>query len=155
MGGLNQYCPNPVGWVDPLGLICKEHVETKSMEKLQKRGYAGVRVTKNGGLDYSDSNALYLDPDRLKPNGEVVQPIVEIRYTGDYQKDFEVASLAGFGQKSTPNGYVWHHLDDYDPATNTGTMQLVQKRAHNGIAHNGGVSQYKTATGNSYIFKSW
>jgi RHS repeat-associated protein len=26
MGGLNQYqyCPNPVGWVDPLGLSCKE-----------------------------------------------------------------------------------------------------------------------------------
>ncbi len=26
MGGLNQYqyCPNPVEWVDPLGLICKE-----------------------------------------------------------------------------------------------------------------------------------
>jgi hypothetical protein len=26
MGGLNayQYCPNPVGWVDPLGLKCKE-----------------------------------------------------------------------------------------------------------------------------------
>ncbi|MEJ2076080.1 MAG: RHS repeat-associated core domain-containing protein, partial [Reinekea sp.] len=33
MGGLNayQYCPNPVGWVDPLGLSCKEEDSTLHM----------------------------------------------------------------------------------------------------------------------------
>ncbi len=149
MGGLNQYqyCPNPVQWVDPLGLICKEHVETKSMAKLEELGYSGVRVTENGGLDYSNSNALY--------SNEGVNPIIKIEYSGDYLTDFESASRQALGQKSTPKGYVWHHLDDYDPVTNTGTMQLVEAPAHRGILHNGGVSQYKAATDNSYIFKSW
>ncbi|TCS41139.1 RHS repeat-associated core domain-containing protein [Reinekea marinisedimentorum] len=34
MGGLNQYqyCPNPVGWVDPLGLACKEGIHTRGYQ---------------------------------------------------------------------------------------------------------------------------
>ncbi|WP_411969640.1 HNH endonuclease [Pseudomonas sp. p1(2021b)] len=55
-------------------------------------------------------------------------------------------------QKTTPRGYVWHHLDDYDPKTNKGTMQLVEQRAHQGVPHKGGVAQYKAATGKSYTF---
>ena len=135
------------GYTDPLGLICKEHVETKSMAKLEELGYSGVRVTENGGLDYSNSNALY--------SKEGINPIIKIEYSGDYLTDFESASRQALGQKSTPKGYVWHHLDDYDPVTNTGTMQLVETPAHRDILHSGGVSQYKAATGNSYIFKSW
>ncbi|MFC3393444.1 HNH endonuclease [Brenneria rubrifaciens] len=46
-------------------------------------------------------------------------------------------------------------LDDYDPVTNTGTMQLVQQAAHRGIPHVGGVSQYQEITGLKYIFKTW
>ncbi|EOK8589693.1 HNH endonuclease [Escherichia coli] len=65
--------------------------------------------------------------------------------------DFQRANAkAGLNQVSTPRGYVWHHLDDYDPVTNTGTMQLIEKQAHSGISHNGGVSQYKAATGKEY-----
>jgi hypothetical protein len=110
-------------------------------------------------LDYSDSNALYNNPGRLKPDGTPVQSIVKIKYTGDYGQDFEAANQAGFGQKSTPslNGeqYTWHHLDDYNPQNGEGTMQLVRQDAHNGIPHTGGVSQYENFTGNQYTFKGW
>ncbi|MNC11034.1 hypothetical protein D3C75_587180 [compost metagenome] len=47
---------------------------------------------------------------------------------------------------------MWHHVDDYNPKTNKGTMQLVEQRAHQGVPHNGGVSQYKAATGKAYTF---
>jgi hypothetical protein len=57
---------------------------------------------------------------------------------------------ANLSQKTTPSGHVWHHLDDYDPKTNTGTMQLIKQNAHSGISHNGGVAQYKAATGKAY-----
>src|SRR5690606_11858546 len=107
----------------------------------------GVTKTSGGGLDYAKSNALYAK----NPN---VNPVVSIEYTGDYKKDFEVANkAAGLNQKTTPTKHVWHHLDDYDPKTNKGTMQLVEKRAHNGIPHKGGVSQYKAATGKAYTFE--
>ncbi|MBI6743565.1 RHS repeat-associated core domain-containing protein, partial [Pseudomonas syringae] len=140
-GGLNlyQYAPSPIAWVDPLGLA------VDPIAKLESRGYFGVQTTSGGGLNYSESNALY----SKKPN---INPIVEIQYTGDYDLDFETANReAGLNQKKTPSGHVWHHLDDYDPKTNRGTMQLVEQNAHSGISHKGGVSQYKAATGTPYI----
>ncbi|WP_122836917.1 RHS repeat-associated core domain-containing protein [Pseudomonas viridiflava] len=142
-GGFNLYgyAPNPLSWLDPLGLT------VDPITKLESKGYYGVVKSANGGLDYSDSNALY----SKKPN---VNPIVSIDYTGDYNKDFEAANrAAGLNQKTTPNKYVWRHLDDYDPVTNRGTMQLVEKQAHKGIQHSGGVAQYKAATGKAYTFE--
>ncbi|ECY5492063.1 type IV secretion protein Rhs, partial [Salmonella enterica subsp. enterica serovar Montevideo] len=141
-GGINlyQYAPNPISWIDPLGLA------VDPIAKLEDRGYTGVTRTSGGGLDYSDSNALY----NKRPG---VNPVVTIEYSGDYLKDFERANTAAkLNQKSTPRGYVWHHLDDYDPVTNKGTMQLIKQGAHQGISHSGGVSQYKAATGKSYTF---
>jgi RHS repeat-associated protein len=137
-GGINeyQYAPNPVGWVDPLGLA------TCPLQKLADRGFSGVIKNGNGGLDYSGSNALY------DKNG--VNPIQTITYSGDYGTDFQNASMSALGQKSTPRGYVWHHVDNYNPETNTGTMQLVKQEAHTGIQHVGGVSQYQAATDQSY-----
>ncbi|EOJ6002509.1 RHS repeat-associated core domain-containing protein [Cronobacter sakazakii] len=140
-GGINtySYVGDPLTWVDPLGLAVDPLV------KLEERGYSGVVKTPGGGLDYSNSNALY----NKKPG---VNPIVKIEYSGDYAIDFERANYeAGLNQKTTPSGYVWHHLDDYDAETNKGTMQLVEKPAHRGINHNGGVSQYKAATGKQYV----
>ncbi|WP_268241162.1 HNH endonuclease signature motif containing protein [Shewanella hanedai] len=131
-------------WVDPLGLA------TCPLKKLEERGFHGVKQNENGGLDYSESNALYSN--QKKPD---VNPIQNIEYTGNYHKDFEAANMAALGQKSTPKDYVWHHVDDYNASTNTGTMQLVHKDAHRGIPHNGGVSQFKKATGSSYVFKTW
>ncbi|EOZ6414209.1 RHS repeat-associated core domain-containing protein, partial [Cronobacter turicensis] len=140
-GGINtySYVGDPLTWVAPLGLAVDPLV------KLEERGYSGVVKTPGGGLDYSNSNALY----NKKPG---VNPIVKIEYSGDYAIDFERANYeAGLNQKTTPSGYVWHHLDDYDAETNKGTMQLVEKPSHRGINHNGGVSQYKAATGKQYV----
>ncbi|MBS5775388.1 MAG: PAAR domain-containing protein [Enterobacter cloacae] len=139
-GGWNlyRYAPNPLTWIDPLGLA------VDPIAKLEGFGYSGVKKTQGGGLDFADSNALY----NKKPD---VNPIVKIQYTGDYDLDFQAANkAAGLNQKKAPSGYVWHHLDDYDPRTNTGTMQLVEQGAHRGIPHKGGVSQYKLATGKAY-----
>ncbi|MHA7116875.1 HNH endonuclease [Pseudomonas promysalinigenes] len=44
-----------------------------------------------------------------------------------------------------------HHVDDYDPVTNTGTLQLLEQPDHSGISHKVGVSQYKAATGKAYV----
>ncbi|WP_254703696.1 HNH endonuclease [Kosakonia sacchari] len=41
-------------------------------------------------------------------------------------------------------------MDDYDPATNTRTMQLVEQDIHRGISHKYGVSQYRLATSIAY-----
>ncbi|QDY42318.1 HNH endonuclease signature motif containing protein [Candidatus Pantoea soli] len=80
-----------------------------------------------------------------------VNPDVTISYSGDSVLDFQSANeIADLIQKSTPEGYVWHHLDDYGPKINTGTRQLVEQNAHSGIPHSGGVIQYKAATGKSY-----
>ncbi|MTD29437.1 RHS repeat-associated core domain-containing protein, partial [Erwinia sorbitola] len=140
-GGLNlyAYAPNPLIYIDPLGLSPYDPIAV-----LDERGYTGVTRTSGGGLDYSGSNALY----NKRPG---VNPIVKIYYTGDYDLDFRAANVeAGLNQVTTPRGYVWHHLDDYDPVTNRGTMQLIETPAHRGISHNGGVSQYKVATGQEY-----
>ncbi|WP_424407501.1 RHS repeat-associated core domain-containing protein [Pasteurella sp. PK-2025] len=139
-----RYVHNVLDFLDPFGLaVCP-------LQKLKEKGYTGVRKTPNGGLDYSKSNALYTNQKRSDVN-----PIQRIEYTGNYHKDFELANMAALGQKSTPKGYTWHHLDDYDPVTNSGTIQLVKTEAHTGIPHRGGVAQYKEATGNSYVFKLW
>jgi len=139
-GGLNlyKYVNNPLRWMDPLGL--------DALSKLAERGYNGVVQNSAGGLNYAESNALFAK----NPN---VNPIISIEYSGDYIKDFELANKeAGLNQKSAPRGYVWHHLDDYDPKTNRGTMQLVEQGAHQGVPHKGGVAQYKAATGKTYTF---
>ena len=79
--------------------------------------------------------------------------IVEIEYTGSYPLDYEAANTAG-GFARTPKGYTWHHLDDYNPVTNRGTMQLVETPTHQANQpHVGGVSQYEAATGQPYL--SW
>jgi hypothetical protein len=129
-------------------LVHNGYASAAELKKIEDRGFTGVQATPNGGLNYANSDALY-------PVKEGQRNIIEINYSGDYTTDFQAASLAALGQKSTPKGYVWHHLDDYNPATNTGTMQLVKQEAHNGVSHTGGCSQYKAATGNSYTFKTW
>ena len=129
-------------------LVHNGYADANELKKIEERGFHDVKATKNGGLDYADSDALY-------PIKEGQKNIISIEYSGVYSTDFENASLSALGQKSTPKGYVWHHLDDYDPKTNRGTMQLVKQEAHSGISHIGGCSQYKQATGKSYIFKTW
>ncbi|MCW0309625.1 hypothetical protein NB725_004156 [Pantoea ananatis] len=53
-------------------------------------------------------------------------------------------SVGNITGKSHPDGYTWHHLNDYDPITNTSTMQLVETSAHEAtFPHTVSVSQYE------------
>jgi RHS repeat-associated protein len=109
-------------------------------------GNVGPVRTPNGGVDFANSPDLY-------PAGAGQQNTVTIEYTGSRRQDFGAANeAAGTGTtQKPPDGYTWHHLDDYDPNSNTGTMQLVNRDAHEATyPHVGGVSQYEKATGNTY-----
>ena len=84
-----------------------------------------------GGIDFSKSTAF---------EGQV-----QIQYTGSRTLDYQAANqAAGLGDSMrAPAGFVWHHLDDYNALTNTGTMQLVDQAAHMANApHIGGVAQW-------------
>jgi hypothetical protein len=53
MGGLNQYCPNPVGWVDPLGLTAAKedpNRQVNAVANVQQQMVPGSTV-KQPGLD--------------------------------------------------------------------------------------------------------
>lgn len=53
--------------------------------------------------------------------------------TGDYAKDAAMANKAA-GLPSTPEGYVWHHVEDGK------TMQLIPQSVHNEVRHTGGAA---------------
>lgn len=86
------------------------------------------------------------DPDRYAN--------VSITYTGnreaDYEAAFQAAGITAAAEKqSALELYVWHHLDDFDPVTGKGTMQLVLKEFHNSkvygsvFDHIGGVAVWE------------
>jgi RHS repeat-associated protein len=106
----------------------------------------GVTRNANGGVDFSNSPDLY-------PAQEGQSNTVKIEYTGSRRQDFGAANRAGnIGTtQQPPADYTWHHLDDYDPETNTGTMQLVKRTTHEATyPHIGGVKQFIDATGRIY-----
>ncbi|WP_284361814.1 HNH endonuclease, partial [Candidatus Phycosocius spiralis] len=53
--------------------------------------------------------------------------------TGVHRTDAALANAA-VGLKSTPKGYVWHHVEDGF------TMQLIPKATHNSVRHTGGAA---------------
>jgi RHS repeat-associated protein len=106
-------------------------------------GAGGEVWNARGGIDFARSTALH-------PTTSLLRSIVRIKYTGSRRGDFKMANAAA-GFERTPEGYTWHHLDDYNPATNTGTMQLVERDAHQANQpHVGGVKQYRDANGVEY-----
>jgi hypothetical protein len=92
-----------------------------------------LKATKNG-LCADFAGTKYLYPAKGKEKN-----IIKIKLTGNDYYDFKLANdLAGLSKK--PLGYTWHHLDDYDPITNTCTMQLVKTVIHTKTnPHFGGV----------------
>lgn len=114
----------------------------KPCERAKRKGY-DVKETPNGGVSFEGTDALYHDD-------KETNPIVNIEATGDRSNDFKRANEAA-GLKQTPEGYVWHHLDDYDVKTNSFTMQLVKDEVHNATKpHSGGCAQYDAVNGKSY-----
>lgn len=117
--------------------------KTNPTEKAKQKGYDDVTATKNGGISYEKSRFLYKKEDGTPG-------IVKIQATGNRSKDFDLANQM-LGLDETPDGYVWHHLDDYNVKNNTITLQLVTDEAHNaGKTHMGGCAQYDAVHGPSY-----
>ena len=90
-------------------------------EALKKLGIK-LPKSKNGlSVDFADTPYLY----PVKGNEK---NIVKIKLTGSRRMDDKLAyELSGIEKN---RNYTWHHLDDYDPMTNTCTMQLVDLEIH-------------------------
>jgi hypothetical protein len=69
--------------------------------------------------------------------------IVNFKLTGSRGDDFAKANkLAGFSE--TPKGYVWHHVDNFNPKTGRATLKLVEQGAHKAtFPHKGSAGQYQ------------
>ncbi len=97
-GGVNlyQYAPNATAWIDPWGLSFKS-------------------------VNFEGSPELF-------PVTGNQKNIVSIQMQGSRGRDFtEAYKQAGLSkaQVKSIGKYTWHHLDDFDPVTGKGTMQLV------------------------------
>ena len=118
----------------------------KGYEKALEKGYIGVEKTPNGGPSFANSEYIY------KKDGNKM--IVTIKATGSRSQDFAQADKyikEKYGIESRPDGYTWHHLDDYNVAENEITMELVVTKAHEAsYPHSGGCAQYKAVTGKTY-----
>ena len=69
----------------------------------------------------------------------------------DFTKAFEAANIPQNMRKAIRKNYVWHHVDDFNPLTNTCTMQLVRKDAHTAtFPHRGSCAQYDAYYGPTY-----
>uniref|UniRef100_UPI004056DB31 HNH endonuclease n=1 Tax=Agathobacter sp. TaxID=2021311 RepID=UPI004056DB31 len=106
------------------------------------KGYGGLRTTRNNGVSFQGSGYMHKSGDK--------ETVKKISATGKRGSDFSAANGA-FNFGGTPEGYVWHHLDDYNVAQNTCTMELVLIKAHNASKpHAGACSQYDAVYGPSY-----
>lgn len=107
------------------------------------KGVDGVRRTENGGVSFSASDSIF-----RTENGRPA--VVKLEATGSRNSDFDAANAA-LGLAQEPDGYVWHHVDDYDVKENTITLELVRDEAHNASKpHSGGCAQFDAVYGPSY-----
>jgi hypothetical protein len=108
-----------------------------------EKGFFGMDTTPNGGPTLAETDHLY-------PAGEGQQSVVKMPLTGSRKADKKLANaIGGFAEK--PKGYVWHHVDDFDPQTGTSTLELVDEMAHWAtLPHTGSVAQYEKFHGLRY-----
>ncbi len=109
------------------------------------RGYTNIKTTKNGGPTFKDSSYLY-------PESSGVKNVVKIKLKGSRYQDFKEANKqAGIAGSEAPDGYTWHHVDDFNLLTGESTMELVETNAHKAtIPHKGSVYQYEQYHGVKY-----
>ncbi|MBN6065165.1 HNH endonuclease, partial [Aggregatibacter actinomycetemcomitans] len=123
LGGFNPYgyVFNPCGWVDPLGLALMPVIFPPA--KVIKQVTISMQGYRDG--DFKAANAA------AGINGARGKPTIG-------------------AHKSVYGDVTWHHMD-YDPATNTATMQLVQRADHEAsLPHKGSVKDFEDATGLKY-----
>jgi len=112
-------------------------------ERAVSKGLEGVTETPNGGVSFEKSEAIYVTEDGEKA-------IVTIEATGNRSSDAAAANRA-IGIDGEPDGYTWHHLDNYNVKDNTITLELVERSAHKSTTpHSGGCAQYDAVHGSSY-----
>lgn len=112
-------------------------------ERAVSKGVEGVMETPNGGVSFENSEAIYVTADGEKA-------IVTIEATGSRSADFDQANKE-LGLSETPDGYTWHHVDNYNVKNNTITMEFVRSDAHkSAMPHSGGCAQYDAVHGPSY-----
>ena len=115
-GGYNlyQYAPNPLSWIDPLGLAL-----------------TGVDFTGSPDLFPAKDNQLNIV--EIKMQGSRGRDFTEA-----------LKKKAGITRAESKGYNTWHHLDDFDPITGKTTMQLVKTSAHETtFPHAGSVSQFE------------
>ncbi|SUG39522.1 Rhs-family protein [Salmonella enterica subsp. arizonae] len=123
-GGINlyQYVPNPLGWIDPLGLD-REPI---------------IFLPKGGDVLHPGT----VDPVK-NPEG-----LFKIKATGSYYDD-KVALYKAAGLNESPSRkWISHHVG-YDPKTNEMLMQLVNPKYHS-HPHVGGAHEFESITGFKY-----
>ncbi len=119
----------------------------------EKAGLKNLKKTKNGGVDFSESDYI------LKTEtGEPIQ--VKIKSTGNRNKDYleaeKILKERGIdidfkSMRGKKGDYVWHHLDDYDVRNNETTLQFIDQDAHKAIKnHSGSAKQYHVVYGKGY-----
>ena len=118
----------------------------KPVDHAAERGY-DLKSGKNGTLEYSGT-------DYIKTSSDGQEIIVEIEASGSRSKDFknawELAESKYGVSKSDYSNVTWQHMDDYNVRTNTFTLELVDRGAHQGISHAGGCKQYEVFKGVKY-----
>ena len=111
-------------------------------ERAINKGYLGVTTTANGGISFQGTEYMH--------SVVGVETRITIEATGSRKKDFAVANEY-FNFTKTPEGYVWHHVDDYNVAENTFTLELIREEAHDAVKpHSGGCAQYDAVFGRNY-----
>ena len=100
------------------------------------------------------------NPDWLYPITGNQKNIVKIKLTGkrngvggDFDLANKAAKLEGLipSGKWKPDGYTWHHMDDFDPITGESTLQLVKTLDHQGSTpHVGSAAQWSNYYGIEY-----
>jgi DNase/tRNase domain of colicin-like bacteriocin len=97
----------------------KTQAKTRNSDLAGKRHQSGILFDKDGFPDFSD---------HLYKGGKSE---VQVEYSGNRTTDAARANKAA-GYDETPEGYVWHHHQDY------GKMQLVEEGIHIDTGHTGG-----------------
>lgn len=154
-GGLNEYTSTKQAQKAVDDYASSYNSKHNPIKDGEEYGLENLKQTANGGVDFSDSDYIL-----RTEAGEPIQ--VKIKSTGDRAKDYKLAEQIlkdeygiDIDFKSMRTGsdktHVWHHMDDYNVATNETTMQFIDIEAHKAIkTHAGSAKQYHIANGTGY-----
>ncbi len=154
-GGLNEYTTTKQAQKAADNYALEYNQKHNPLKDGEDYGLENLKQTANGGVDFSDSDYIL-----RTDSGEPIQ--IKIKSTGDRVKDYKLAEKTlkedygidmDFASMRTGSDktHVWHHMDDYNVATNETTMQFIEIDAHKAIkTHAGSAKQYHIANGTGY-----